>query len=838
VTRPAEPDSKKKKSAKPSLLRRVFSHTAGKVLLALLVLSISTGLIVFSYFYYKYATLIEDRLANGPYINTSKLYGASQVISLGDESSPDEIAESLRRAGYGESRSNRMGWYQIKPDVIEVFPGVDSFFQQEAHIVRFKSGDVAQITSLRDNTARTQFWLEPELITNLFDRNREKRRIVHFQEIPKLLINAVLSAEDKRFFQHAGFDPFRILKSAYVDIMTQSHTQGASTLSMQLARSLLLTTERTWRRKIPEILITLHLERKLTKEEIFEHYANQIYLGRVGSFSIHGYGEGAQVFFGKDLRQLNIPQAALLAGIVQSPSRYNPLLYPDRARTRRNIILLMMRDNSYITQKEYEDGVNSELGVAANNSESEDAPYFVDLVNNQLRNQFRDHDFQANSYRVYTSLDMNLQKAASEAMRVGLKEVDDLLTRRGRTPAKGWPLVQSALVALDAHTGELKALIGGRHYGTSQLNRTLAKRQPGSAFKPFVYAAALNSALDGGPKPLTPITTVMDEPTTFWFDEKPYEPSNFKNEFHGLVTMRQALSKSMNIPTLKFAEMVGYDKVVELARQAGLNMDIQPTPAVALGAYEVKPIEIAGAYTVFSNHGVYVEPTWIKLIRDQDGKMIYTSKPVQRVVLDPRIAYMMVNMLEEVMRSGTAAGTRARGFALPAAGKTGTSHDGWFAGFTSELICIVWVGYDDNRDINLEGAKSALPIWTEFMKRAHQFRPYRRAKPFEAPDGIVSVDIDPGTGKLAGGGCSGGSRAEVFLAGTQPLEHCGGATQVASWDMPAQEPSQQVDDSGRPRRAKRATTIPTPAAAQPGSKTPEPQEKKGFFSRILDVFRK
>jgi penicillin-binding protein 1B len=837
--RPATPKPPAKKAAGGSRLRRFLLHPVGKGLIALTVCVGMTGLIVFVYYYNKYATLIEDKLTKGPYTNTSKLFGSPQAVNLGDDLDPEEIASALRRAGYSESRSNSLGWYQTKADAIEVYPGSDSYFQQEAGLLRVSKGKISQIISLRDNTERTQYLLEPELITNLFDRKREKRRIVRFPDIPPLVVNAVLSAEDKRFFQHAGFDPFRIIKSAYVDIKERRIDQGASTLSMQLARSIWLTTDRTWERKIPEILITMHLERKLTKQEIFEHYANQIYLGRVGSFNIHGFGEGAQAFFGKDLKQLTLPEAALLAGIIQSPSRFNPFRNPERARTRRNIILLMMRDNGYIDQKQYEDAVNAPLKTRPGGSESEDAPYFVDLVNEQLQSQFQDHDFQANTYRVYTTLDPNLQRAAGEAMKAGLKEVDELLFRRGRTPAKGWPLVQAALVAVDPTTGEIKALIGGRDYGQSQLNRAVAKRQPGSAFKPFVYAAALNTAFEGGPRTITTTTTVMDEPTTFWFDEKPYEPSNFKDEFHGMVTLRQALSKSMNVPTVKFAEQVGYEAVVELARNAGLN-DIQPTPAVALGSYEVKPVEIAGAYTVFANHGLYSAPNWIKMIRDQKGKVMFSHKPVQKQVLDQRIAYLMVNLLEEVMRTGTGAGTRGRGFVLPAAGKTGTSHDGWFAGFTSQLICVVWVGYDDNRELKLEGAKSALPIWTEFMKRAHAYRTYRRAKPFEPPDGVVTVDVDPSSGKLYAGGCGAPPKHEVFIAGTQPLETCSGVavTHVASWDQPTQsEVAQQDNEEASTRRVARRTEIPIQPQASTPSKPADPPKRKGLLDRIIGVFR-
>ncbi|MBL8295039.1 MAG: PBP1A family penicillin-binding protein [Bryobacterales bacterium] len=822
--------------------RSILAHPVGRTLAGLTLLAGAVSLGVFLYYYNYYATMIEEKLVKGPYSNTSKLFAAPHGITLGDEISPDDVIESLHRAGYSPTRTNRMGYYRQGADSVEVFPGPDSYFQQEAHVVRFGGRKVRQIVSLRDNTERTQFWLEPELITNLFDRNREKRRILKFNDIPLMVRNAVLSAEDKRFFQHAGFDPIRILKSAWVDLKAGRNKQGASTLSMQLARELWLTKERNWRRKVPEVLITIHLERKLTKEEIFEHYANQIYLGRVGSFNIHGFGEGAQAYFSKDIRQLTLAESALLAGIIQGPSVYNPFRNPERARTRRNLILGLMRDNGYINQEQWKAACDSPLRVAQGSTESDDAPYFVDLINDQLQNNFQDHDFQANSYRVYTSLDLNLQRAASEAMRAGLKEVDAIMERRKRTPAKGWPQVQAALVAVDPRTGEVKALVGGRDYGQSQLNRTLAKRQPGSVFKPFVYAAALSSAVDGDSNALTPLSTVVDEPTTFYFENQVYEPNNFKGEFFGTVTMRQALAKSLNIPTVKFAEQVGYNKVSALARRAGLQ--VRATPALALGAYDARPIDIAGAYTIFANRGQFTEANWIKTIRDQDGASIYVHKPVQRAALDARVAYMMTNLMGEVLRSGTGAGVRARGFGLPAAGKTGTSndsHDGWFAGFTTELICVVWVGYDDNRALDLEGSKSALPIWVDFMKRAHRFRPYRRATEFPAPDGVVAVEIDSSSGKLAsGGGCGSPTRTEVFLVGTQPIEYCGGSqTQVASWESGPQEnePPRLSDQQPRRVASRRVDSIPVDPQPVAGSPKGEDTRKKGFFSRILDVFK-
>ena len=336
---------------------------------------------------------------------------------------------------------------------------------------------------------------------------------------------------------------------------------------------------------------------------------------------------------------------------------------------------------------------------------------------------------------------------------------------------------------------------------------------------------------------LTPQTRIMDEPTTFWYDDKPYEPRGYKGKYYGEVTLRRALSKSLNVPTVKVAEKVGYDKVVHLANLAGLNMNIQPTPAVALGSYEVTPIEITGAYTMFANHGEVLSPNYIQMIRDQDGRTLYEHHSEVRPALDPRVAYLMVSILEETLRSGTGVRTRLMGFTLPAAGKTGTSHDGWFAGFTSELLCVVWVGYDDYRDIKLEGAQTALPIWTEFMKRAHKFRAYRNAKRFEPPEGVVTVKIDPDSGKLAAPGCAAKPVEEVFVAGTQPLDLCGGAvTQVAGWDFAAREPA--AGSGSQPVRPKQhvVTTASAPRKVElpPQEK---PKKKKGFFGKILDIFR-
>lgn len=845
-------------------LARFFMRPAGRILVASVALMGISSLVVFTYYYAKYSRLIEHKLRAGPFANTSKIFAAPLSVAVGDQISAAEIIAGLRHSGYAESRGNAMGWYHPKPDEVSIFPGPSSYFGQEAAVIKFSGNKISQIVSLEDNTQRNQYQLEPQLITNLFDRNREKRRLVHFDDIPTVLVQAVVSAEDKRFFQHSGFDPFRILKAAYVDLKERRKEQGASTLSQQLARGLWLEPDKRWTRKAAEMMITMQLEQKLSKKEIFEDYANQIYLGRRGSFSIHGFGEASQAYFGKDIRQLTLPEAAMLAGLIQRPGYFNPFRNPERMLERRNVVLSLMRQNGYITDREYAVAIESPLTLSRGNAESADAPYFVDLVNEELQTRFQDRDFQTNSYRVYTTLDLNLQRAAVEAVRIGMQEVDEQL-RKQRLPKKRkgkvavvdavikdpGPEPQVALVALDPHTGEIKAIAGGRNYGVSQLNHVIAKRQPGSVFKPFVYAAALNTAIQGGPTTLTPISTVMDEPTTFWFDNKPYQPGNFHKAFYGEVTLRQAIAKSMNIATVKIAEMVGYNTVVDLAKKAGLNPNIYATPAVALGAYEVTPLEMAGAYTIYANQGVYVKPNFITLVRAQNGSRIYSHKPETHPVLDRRVAYLMVSLLEEVMRSGTAAGVRSRGFKVPAAGKTGTSHDGWFAGFTSELLCIVWVGYDDNRELNLEGAKSALPIWTEFMKRAVQHREYRNAKAFQAPDGIVSVEVDPLSGQPASPTCP-STRVEVFIAGTEPLGicqlHAGGdlaMTNVAGWDHAIGPPAVTAHPEPPSGAVRQVPATSTQASASPATveeqsreqQTQKPKEKKGLFRRLWGVFK-
>ncbi len=720
------------------------------------------------YVYAKYSAIVTNSLRNGPYADASNIYAAPRALHPGDQVDLESVVKSLQRAGYSTAPSNPLGHYVVRADEVDVYPGPHSYFRADSAAIHFKKGAIGELVALQGGQKLAEYSLEPELITNVVAGEREKRRLVHFNEIPTALVQAVVSVEDKRFFEHPGFDLLRIVKAAYVDLRQHRKEQGASTLTMQLARGLYLEPEKRWRRKFSELMITTILEQRLSKQQIFELYANSVYLGQRDTFSINGFGEAAQAYFGKDIARLTLPEAALIAGLIQRPVYFNPFRYPDRAIARRNLVLKLMRENGYITAAQYAAAVNTPLGLAPDRMDGGDAPYFLALMNDELESRLPDDEDNPGLSQVYTTLDPDLQRAAVESIEKALPKVDAIV--RKKRIAKDGALPQVALVALDPHTGEIKALVGGRDYRKSQLNHAIAKRQPGSIFKPFVYAAALDTAVEGGPDVFTEATTLLDEPTTFQFANQIYEPGNFRQDYMGVVTLRRALAHSLNVATVSLAEKVGYDKVVEIARRAGLNDKIQATPAVALGAYDATPLEMAGAYTVFANGGEFVKPTFLRQVRTADGRVIVSGSPERRRALDPRVAYLMVDMLQEVIRTGTAAGVRAMGFKATAAGKTGTSHDGWFAGFTPDLLCIVWVGFDDNRELKIEGAHSALPVWAEFMKRAMAYYPGKRD--FGSPPaGIVAAKIDPETGELAGPYCP-EPRVNYFISGTEPKEAC------------------------------------------------------------------
>jgi penicillin-binding protein 1B len=768
-------------ASRPGLKHRVLRWLLIGGLACLLL-----GACVLGIFYFKYQSIVDERLASGPiFANVAQIYAAPREVRVGQRLTVSFIAQELRRAGYNSNP--QLGAFTLSGNSIQIKPGPQSYHSTDGATITTGQGSDAgtgplvQSITAENGAQLAAYQLEPELITALSGENRSKRRLVTYQEIPSNMVQAVLAIEDRRFFEHGGINYGRTIECVVHDLMVGRKDCGGSTLTQQLAKNFFLTPDKTITRKVAELMITLQLEARFNKQQIFEMYANQVNIGRRGSFEINGFGEAAESFFGKDMRQLDLAECALLAGLIQNPSWRNPYRHPDRAMERRNLVLDSMVETGAIAQSEADRAKAEPLRLAAPNIDAAEAPYFVDLVHDQLAQRVGDQELGHDALRIYTSLDPELQRAASEAVEAGMKNVDDLVRKLHKKSAANILYPQVALVALNPHTGQILALIGGRNYGVSQLNHATAERPTGSIFKPFVYATAYNTSLNGmdlgGNGIFTALTKLDDDPHTFMFDGKPYDPGNFdKGEYPGMVTAAQAIAHSLNIATIGLAEQVGYENVAALARTAGV-VNARGTPSVAIGTYNATPIDMAGAYTVFANNGVHLKPWMLASVRNANGDIVADFAPEAKQVLDPRAAFLTQSLLQFTMSYGTASAVRGHGFSAPGAGKTGTSHDAWFAGYTSNLLCIIWVGNDDYTDIStglthsLQGADTAAPIWAEFMNRAIKLPQYSDMKSFSAPDGVQIVPIDRNTWLPADSTCP-DDYSLAFLNGTIPANTC------------------------------------------------------------------
>ncbi len=821
---------------------------------------------VFGFYYSKYKHIVDERLQKPLFENTAKIYAAPRELRPGQHFTTAELAQQLRAAGYsidGEGRTSPMGTYALNDNSITVHPGPQSYHAPDGATITISRGVVQRITSDQGQPLAA-YELEPLLITGLSDQNRTKRRLITYDELPRYLVPAVLAIEDRRFFEHGGVNYYRMAEAILTDLRSGRRSQGGSTLTMQLARGFFLSPEKKLKRKLIEIIITFQLESRFTKQQLFQMYANEINLGQRGSFSIDGFGEAARAYFGKDVRQLDLPESALLAGMIQRPNYFNPYKHAQRALERRNLVLDSMVETGAITKSQAEAAKAAPLRLASQSVDANEAPYFVDLVRDQLTQRLGETDFNRQGLRIYTSLDPELQTAATEAVNEGMKVVDAQVLRRhtrrlkkGQPPEAAGPVTypQVALIALNPHTGQVLALVGGRDYGMSQFNHAVTHRPTGSIFKPFTYAAAFNTSLAGTPLQnpdgssaglFTPVTLLNDQQTTFTFDNQEYTPRNFGGKYEDEITARYALMESRNNATIALGQMVGFNNVAALARDAGIK-SARGTPSVAIGAYDATPLEMAGAYTVFANGGVKLDPWMLASVRSSNGDPIVDPPQSSRPVLDPRAAYLTLSLMEAVINNGTAAAVRSQyDFRPPAAGKTGTSHDAWFAGFTSNLLCIVWVGNDDYSDIKIEGAKAALPVWANFMKRAIKLPEYSDTKDFNAPDGIAIVKLDKTTNLLADASCPEDYTA-AFLDGTQPTDTCDHANgdQRNIFQKIFGLGEKSVAPAGQPVQARPVT--PSPAPPQPGppagqqpaqaanqdQQQQQPKKKRGFFSRLF-----
>ncbi len=707
------------------------------------------------------------------------VYAEGQRLVPGVSVRAVDLAAILGRLGYSEVRGGvtAPGQYRRGAASWEIFSRSEG---EGAHRIRLElNGDrIARV--LRDDRAAGSAELEGEILASAGDRPGEESRPVRLADVPLSVVQAVVAAEDHRFFEHRGLDLRGVMRAAWANARAGRVTQGGSTITQQLVKNRLLSSRRTMFRKVREAWLATLVDWRYPKERILEAYLSELYLGQHGPFAIRGLGAAARVYFGKEVHQLTLAEGALLAGMARAPNSYSPVLHPQRARARRNVVLGQMRGLGMIGDADYRAAVAQPIRVRFSALGGQTAPYFMDHVRQELEERIGDEATEAGS-KIFTTLDLSLQRFAEAAVTRGLDRLETSRPRLRRSEPGA--RLQAALVALDPSTGQIKAMVGGREYRQSQFNRAVSgRRQPGSAFKPFVFAAAL--ATHGNRPAVTAATLVDDAPITLTVGGTPWSPRNYQDRYEGRVSVRRALEASLNAATVRIAAIVGLAAVIETARTLGLETELSPVPAMALGAFEVTPLELAHAYLPFANTGLRTPaPAAVRAAAAGDGSPVTLHEEESQRVLSPAESYLMTSLLQGVMTSGTGAASRALGLERPLAGKTGTTNEGrdaWFVGYSPTLLAVVWVGFDDAAPHGLSGAEAALPIWTDFMKQALDLYP---GTPFTPPPGIVFADVDPTNGKLANRFCPMSVR-ETFLAGTEPepcTDHGGVGEKVLDW---------------------------------------------------------
>ena len=785
---------------RPSFPRRVLRRLFSAPVIIPLVFVTAIVLGVLLYYWTIFSGRIDNLLAGEVYTRTAGIYAAPKQLRVNESISQADVVAFLKRAGYVEKTQQAdtaRGRYSVNGMALDIEPSsgssVDGTKQFQSVRVQFSGAGkaISSLTDLEGRGSLQRVWLEPELISSVTGTERAKRKVIGYSDLPPHLVKAITVTEDRSFFEHYGVNVRGIVR-AFIrrydsDPTSPIARQGGSSITQQLVKNLLLSPEQTWRRKVSEAYMSVILETRLSKEKIFELYCNQVYMGQQAGFSINGFGEASSAYFNKDVTNLTLPESAFLAALIRSPNRYNPYTKIETATARRNQVLDSMAEAGAITQDEATTAKATPLQVVPSRGRIDvsDAPYFADYVQNQLGDMIASNG-GAEHLRIYTTIDMDLQRAAYAALTKQMAALDKIQSKRFEPGT-----LQAALIAMNAKTGEIVAMVGGRDYSKSQLNRaTDAFRQPGSVFKPFVYATALNTAFDPIPRVITPATTYMDEPKTFTYDNQEYTPGNFGESYsHEPVTLRDGLVHSLNVVTVEVAMEVTIGRVMNLAAKAGLPKPPRAYPAMALGTSEATPLQIASAYTAFANLGSRTTPIAINRITTGDGVTIAAPTTQKSEVLRPEVAYVMTSFMKDVVNRGTASKVRARGLKSVLAGKTGTSRDGWFAGYTPNLVCAVWVGFDDGSQLGLTGANSALPIWSDFMSVALAEHPEWEGD-WEKPAGVEEIEINPRTGKPTVPEDT-EKRTEYFINGTGPNDSELPKEEASPVELPSPSPIEQ-----------------------------------------------
>ncbi|MEM8961018.1 MAG: PBP1A family penicillin-binding protein [Acidobacteriota bacterium] len=739
--------------------RRRWHWVAGIVLL---LLGLSAAWVVVPFW------RLTSQFGDNPARQPSRLYGQSMVLVPGQTLDGATLTAHLDALGYQPAEPPRgfvAGTYRLDDGAIDIsrqlFPTPLGEAGGDRLRVSFAGGKVKELIAGGRAVARA--WLDPPLVASFYGPELEERRPISIDELPEDLIYAVLAVEDANFLEHGGVSVFGILRAAWVNLREGEVRQGGSTLTQQLVKNIYLTHERTMTRKLREAVLAVMLELRYEKRMILEAYLNEIYVGRSGNVHLIGVGAAAWAYFGKHPRQLSLAEAATLAGVIQSPARYSPLVYPEAALNRRNAVLERLAQLNWIERERLVAAAEAPLAAAETTLAARHVPYFADAMKTEARVRFGVESLDDAGWVLLSTLDATEQEVAEDAIRWGTKALEEGWEKN----TKATTPLQAALIAVDPRDGGIRAWVGGRDYGTSQFDRVgQARRQAGSAFKPIVFAAALDAGV------VTPASVLQDTPFTTTAGGRSWSPQNSDRKHRGLVTARTALEKSLNVPTARMAIELGLEPVVRLARDMGVESRLDPYPALALGAMEVTPRELVTVYATLAAGGRRPSVHGLTAVFDRNGVRRDGTELAEPVpVLRAEVAWLVTQMLQGVLDRGTATDIRSMGVRDALAGKTGTTNDrrdSWFAGYGAERAALVWVGYDDNTRTKLSGARAALPIWARFM---HKTRPADGWGGFSRPDGVITAYVDPVTGGLATDRCP-HVVAEVFLADSVPGTLC------------------------------------------------------------------
>lgn len=740
-------------------------RTIFKLALLIFVLSLM-GLLVYGW---SLSEKIEKRFSGRRWSIPSKVFSDITLLYPGQRINQTLFYEKLHHLGYREVMHQpvQKGEMRISKSAVEIFlRDLDlPSHQREALPVRIalKQNRIQVIKHLKSGEMIPILVIEPEEIMLFFGPEREHRKLVSIQQVPPHLVHAVLAAEDTRFFDHHGIDPLGIMRAMYVNLRHGSIRQGGSTLTQQLAKNYFLTSERTFTRKFNELIIALILEWKFEKNEILEIYLNEIYLGQKGSISINGIGEASSFYFGKSVDRLTLAEAATLAGLIKAPNLYSPYKDGSRCLKRRNAVLRAMHGKGWLSDADLQSALSLPVDTVGFAAYGKKAPYFIDYLSTQLQKLYSPEALSSLGLSIYTTLDTQVQAAAEAAVEKGLARLER--SNPGLLRKAEDQKLQAAVIVMQPKTGAILAMVGGRNYNISQFNRIIqAKRQPGSAIKPFVYLTALDT--------FTPVSILSNEPRSYEQDDKIWQPKNFEPFAPPEVTLRTALAKSYNLATIDLAMQVGLERIINTAMAFDFSTPLKTYPSLALGAFEVIPMELARAYCVFASDGIQPYPLSLKEVVDENGKILERRHMNIDSLISPAKAFLMTSLLQSVVEEGTARSLKNRGIAFPVAGKTGTtneSRDAWFVGYTPDILAVVWVGFDNGDSIAATGSAAALPIWADLIKNIPQ---YISGNEFNMPPGVIKRTICTQSGRLADENTCPQIMDEYFLEENVPTEVC------------------------------------------------------------------